>query len=125
MVVSGATVRRSVLSPGVHLHSYAEVEDSILCTASTSAARAVVRRAILDKNVRVPRARRSASTPRRDRERGSRSPPAASSSIGKGDAWWSDVKVALLTREYPPEVYGGAGVHVEYLARELARLRGR
>ncbi len=28
-------------------------------------------------------------------------------------------KVALLTREYPPEVYGGAGVHVEYLAREL------
>ena len=33
--------------------------------------------------------------------------------------------VALLTREYPPEVYGGAGVHVEYLARELARLAGR
>jgi alpha-maltose-1-phosphate synthase len=32
------------------------------------------------------------------------------------------VKVAILTREYPPEVYGGAGVHVEYLARELARL---
>jgi alpha-maltose-1-phosphate synthase len=32
------------------------------------------------------------------------------------------VKVGLLTREYPPEVYGGAGVHVEYLARELAKL---
>jgi len=31
-------------------------------------------------------------------------------------------KVALLTREYPPEVYGGAGVHVEYLARELRHL---
>jgi alpha-maltose-1-phosphate synthase len=31
------------------------------------------------------------------------------------------VKVALFTREYPPEVYGGAGVHVEYLSRELAR----
>lgn len=30
--------------------------------------------------------------------------------------------MALLTREYPPEVYGGAGVHVEYLARELCRL---
>jgi starch synthase len=29
--------------------------------------------------------------------------------------------VALLTREYPPDVYGGAGVHVEYMARELAR----
>jgi len=32
------------------------------------------------------------------------------------------VKVALLTREFPPDVYGGAGVHVEYLARELGRL---
>jgi alpha-maltose-1-phosphate synthase len=32
------------------------------------------------------------------------------------------MRVALLTREYPPEVYGGAGVHVEYLARELSRL---
>ena len=26
-----------------------------------------------------------------------------------------------MTREYPPDVYGGAGVHVEYMARELAR----
>jgi alpha-maltose-1-phosphate synthase len=31
-------------------------------------------------------------------------------------------RVALLTREYPPEVYGGAGIHVGYLARELRRL---
>jgi len=33
-----------------------------------------------------------------------------------------ELDVALCTREYPPEVYGGAGVHVEYLARELSRL---
>ena len=32
------------------------------------------------------------------------------------------LKVALLTREFPPEVYGGAGVHVEYLSRELSSL---
>ena len=32
------------------------------------------------------------------------------------------MKALLLTREYPPDVYGGAGVHVEYLARELAKL---
>jgi alpha-maltose-1-phosphate synthase len=32
------------------------------------------------------------------------------------------MRVDLLTREYPPDVYGGAGVHVEYLARELAEL---
>jgi alpha-maltose-1-phosphate synthase len=31
-------------------------------------------------------------------------------------------RVALFTNEYPPHVYGGAGVHVEYLSRELARL---
>ena len=32
------------------------------------------------------------------------------------------MRVAILTNEYPPHVYGGAGVHVEYLTRELARL---
>ena len=32
------------------------------------------------------------------------------------------MNVAILTREYPPDVYGGAGVHVEYLACELSRL---
>ncbi len=32
------------------------------------------------------------------------------------------MRVGLITREYPPGVYGGAGVHVEYLSRELARL---
>jgi starch synthase len=30
--------------------------------------------------------------------------------------------VGLLTREFPPDVYGGAGVHVEFLARELRPL---
>ncbi|MCS0606126.1 glycogen synthase [Streptomyces sp. LP11] len=32
------------------------------------------------------------------------------------------MRVGLLSREYPPDVYGGAGVHVEFLARELASL---
>jgi len=32
------------------------------------------------------------------------------------------MRIALLTNEYPPNVYGGAGVHVEYLSRELARV---
>lgn len=32
------------------------------------------------------------------------------------------MKVGLLTREFPPDVYGGAGVHVEFLARELQAL---
>jgi starch synthase len=32
------------------------------------------------------------------------------------------MKALFLTREFPPYVYGGAGVHVEYLAKELAKL---
>ena len=32
------------------------------------------------------------------------------------------MKTLLLTNEYPPNVYGGAGVHVDYLSRELAKL---
>ncbi|MCI0489619.1 MAG: glycogen synthase [Blastocatellia bacterium] len=35
------------------------------------------------------------------------------------------MKIALLTNEYPPNIYGGAGVHMEYLSRELARLDRR
>ncbi len=32
------------------------------------------------------------------------------------------MRIAILTNEYPPHIYGGAGVHVEYLTRELAKL---
>ncbi|MAS92987.1 MAG: glycogen synthase [Verrucomicrobiales bacterium] len=32
------------------------------------------------------------------------------------------MKPLLLTNEYPPNIYGGAGIHVQYLARELAHL---
>ncbi len=32
------------------------------------------------------------------------------------------MKSLLLTNEYPPNVYGGAGIHVQYLSRELAKL---
>src|SRR5437016_4543344 len=32
------------------------------------------------------------------------------------------MKTLFLTNEYPPNVYGGAGVHVDYLSRELAKL---
>jgi starch synthase len=36
------------------------------------------------------------------------------------------MRIAFLTNEYPPHIYGGAGVHAEYLSHELARLdRGK
>jgi glucose-1-phosphate adenylyltransferase len=53
VVVSGGLVRRSILSPRVHVHSYAEVEDSVLMHEVDVGRGAVVRRAILDKNVHV------------------------------------------------------------------------
>jgi glycogen synthase len=34
------------------------------------------------------------------------------------------MRISLLTNEYPPNVYGGAGVHIEYLSRELALVEG-
>ena len=36
--------------------------------------------------------------------------------------WISAMDIAILTKEYPPHIYGGAGVHVEYLTRELEKL---
>ena len=53
VIISGATVRRSVLSPAVHLHSYAEVEGSVLFSGVVVGRDAVVRNAIVDKDVIV------------------------------------------------------------------------
>ena len=36
--------------------------------------------------------------------------------------YYNNMKVLLLTNEYPPHIYGGAGIHVAYLSRELAKL---
>ncbi len=34
------------------------------------------------------------------------------------------MKIAILTNEYPPNIYGGAGVHVEHLTKELVKADG-
>jgi glucose-1-phosphate adenylyltransferase len=69
VIVSGASVLRSVLSPGVHLHSRAEVEGSVLMHDCDIGRRAVVRNAILDKNVVVEPGARIGVDLDRDRER--------------------------------------------------------
>ena len=53
-IVSGGQVYRSILSPGVRIHSFALVEDSILLDGVQVGRHARIRRAILDKDVRVP-----------------------------------------------------------------------
>ena len=69
VVISGATVRRSVLSPGAHLHSYAEVEDSVLMQGVDVGRSAIVRRAIVDKNVRIAEGAQIGVDTAADRER--------------------------------------------------------
>ena len=70
VIVSGGTVRRSVLSPGVVVHSRAVVEDSVLLDGVDVARDAIVRRAIIDKNVKIPRGARIGVSPAEDRARG-------------------------------------------------------
>jgi glucose-1-phosphate adenylyltransferase len=69
VIVSGGSVRRSVLSPGVHVHSYAEVERSVLLHGVEIGRNALVRNAILDKNVRVAPGAQIGVDLERDRER--------------------------------------------------------
>jgi glucose-1-phosphate adenylyltransferase len=53
-IISGGSVRRSILSPRVRVHSYAEVEDSILLEGVDVGRHAKIRRAIIDKEVEIP-----------------------------------------------------------------------
>jgi glucose-1-phosphate adenylyltransferase len=69
VVISGGVARRSVLSPGAHLHSYSEVEDSILMHGVDVGRNAVVRRAIVDKDVRIEPGAQIGVDPDADRER--------------------------------------------------------
>ena len=53
-IISGGNVKRSVLSPKVRIHSYAEVESSILLEGVDVGRHAKIRRAIIDKEVQIP-----------------------------------------------------------------------
>ncbi len=53
VVVSGGTVRRSIISPGVRVHSHAEVTGAVLMHGVDVGRDAIVRNAIVDKNVRI------------------------------------------------------------------------
>jgi glucose-1-phosphate adenylyltransferase len=53
-IISGGRVARSIISPGVRVNSYAEVEDSIIFEGVDIGRHARIRRAIIDKHVRIP-----------------------------------------------------------------------
>ena len=54
VIVSGARVHRSILSPGVRVNSYCEVDSSIILPGVTVGRYSRVRRAILDAGVQLP-----------------------------------------------------------------------
>ncbi|MCM8798692.1 MAG: glucose-1-phosphate adenylyltransferase, partial [Candidatus Omnitrophica bacterium] len=53
-IISGGSVKRSILSPKVMIHSYAEIEDSILLDGVDVGRYAKIKRAIIDKGVKIP-----------------------------------------------------------------------
>ncbi|HUP87491.1 MAG TPA: glucose-1-phosphate adenylyltransferase [Acidimicrobiales bacterium] len=69
VIVSGGTVNRSVLSPGVRVHSWARVENSVLFEGVEVGQHAVVRNAIVDKYVVIPDGAEIGVHPEADRAR--------------------------------------------------------
>ncbi|KGM13652.1 glucose-1-phosphate adenylyltransferase [Cellulomonas bogoriensis] len=70
VIVSGATVSGSVVSPGVYLHSWSSVSDSVILDGCTVGRHAQVHRAILDKHVVVEERARVGIDAEHDRARG-------------------------------------------------------
>jgi glucose-1-phosphate adenylyltransferase len=83
-VVSGGRVERSVLSPWVVVHSYAEVTGSVLMNNVTVGRNAIVRNAIVDKNVVIPEGARLGVDPEEDRARGFVVSEGGITVVGKG-----------------------------------------
>jgi glucose-1-phosphate adenylyltransferase len=82
-IISGSTIRNSVLSPGVHVDSHALVEDSVLMHDVVVGEGAIVRRTILDKHVVVPPGARIGVDKEADRRRFTLSPNGITV-LGKG-----------------------------------------
>jgi glucose-1-phosphate adenylyltransferase len=68
-IISGGHVNRSVLSPRVRVNSYSEVSESVLLENVEIGRHAVVRRAIIDKNVVIPPGTKIGVDPEADRKR--------------------------------------------------------
>ncbi len=68
-IISGGEVRRSILCPDVRIHSYCDVEDSILLPEAVVNRHSRIRRAIIDRGVEIPRGAVIGYDPAEDRRR--------------------------------------------------------
>ncbi len=84
VVISGARVEDSLLSPNVTVHSWARVNGSVLMDGVTVGRHAQVRNAILDKNVVVPEGARIGFDGDEDRSRGFTVSDGGVTVVGKG-----------------------------------------
>jgi glucose-1-phosphate adenylyltransferase len=84
VVVSGAMVENSILSPRVYCHSWSSVSDSVLLDGVQVGRHAVVRRAIIDKNVVIPDNARIGLDPEEDRAKGLTITESGLVVVGKG-----------------------------------------
>ncbi len=95
VILAGGSVHRSLISPGVHVHSGARVEDSVILDHVDVGRGAIIRRAIIDKNVRIPPGMKIGVDLNVDRQRGFTVSENGVVVIGKGAKF--DVETGALS----------------------------
>jgi glucose-1-phosphate adenylyltransferase len=68
-IISGSEVQRSILGPGVRVHSYCQIDDSIIMPNATINRYAKIRKTLIDRNVEIPRGALIGYDPAEDRRR--------------------------------------------------------
>ncbi|MCL6424136.1 glucose-1-phosphate adenylyltransferase [Brachybacterium sp. JHP9] len=85
VVVSGAQISNSVLSPNTRYHSWSSISDSVIMDGVTIGRHCQIHRAIIDKNVEIPSRTQIGLDPEHDRARGFHVTESGITVIGKGE----------------------------------------